>query len=183
MQSTALRIAARSLAAGSQRAVVKRSLATAATTHAEAAATATSSPARNVAPVPLSNIEASWAKLSEAEQAAVHEQLEAIQVKDWKELSIDEKKAAYYVAFGPHGPRAPTHKSGDTAKILLGVAALLGVSLTVNFAVRSSAPPPPKSMSTEWQEASNERAKEMKIDPISGISAEDYKGKGFVSSL
>ena len=53
-------------------------------------------------------------------------------------------------------------------------------------------------MTKEWQEASNERAKEMRINPISGmfscswvmgvmltvpsgISSEEYKGKGFVT--
>ena len=69
-------------------------MATAAATHAEAhGAAATASPARKAAPVSLSNVEAKWTKLSEEDQAAVHEQLEVIQQKDWKELSVDEKKA------------------------------------------------------------------------------------------
>ena len=47
----------------------------------------------SVTPVPLSNVEAQWEKLSPEEQVAVHQQLEQIQKKDWKELSLDEKKA------------------------------------------------------------------------------------------
>jgi len=63
------------------------------------------------------------------------------------------------------------------------------------------APPPPKTITKEWEEASNERAKELKINPISGpytfltfirffswsvtvllgISSEGYSGKGFVT--
>lgn len=43
--------------------------------------------------IPLSNVEAQWEKLSSDEQLTVHQQLEALQKKDWKELSIDEKKA------------------------------------------------------------------------------------------
>lgn len=39
------------------------------------------------------NIEASWKALSKEEQYAVFRQLEELQRKDWKELSIDEKKA------------------------------------------------------------------------------------------
>jgi cytochrome c oxidase subunit 4 len=42
--------------------------------------------------IPLSNVEAQWAKLTSEEKTTVHEQLEVLQQKDWKELSIDEKK-------------------------------------------------------------------------------------------
>jgi hypothetical protein len=31
-----------------------------------------------------------------------------------------------------------------------------------------TAPPPPKTITKEWEEASNERAKELKINPITG---------------
>jgi hypothetical protein len=70
------------------------------------------------------------------------------------------------------------------------------------------APAPPKTMTKEWQEASTEIAKEQKINPITGksfarmrsnvrhgsliprpcratstgISADGYAGKGFVSA-
>lgn len=54
------------------------------------AGTASSS---RIAPIPLSNIEAQWEKMSSEEQISVHQQLEVLQKKDWKELSIDEKKA------------------------------------------------------------------------------------------
>jgi len=46
-----------------------------------------------IAPIPLSNIEAQWELMSGEDKLSVHEQLEALQVKDWKELSLDEKKA------------------------------------------------------------------------------------------
>jgi hypothetical protein len=52
-----------------------------------------------VTPVSISNVEASWTKLSPDEKASVHQQLEAVQQKDWKELSIDEKKAGEYLYF------------------------------------------------------------------------------------
>jgi TRAP-type C4-dicarboxylate transport system substrate-binding protein len=44
----------------------------------------------------LANIEASWAKLPASEQHEVYQQLEAIQKRDWKELTTDEKKAGEY---------------------------------------------------------------------------------------
>lgn len=43
------------------------------------------------------NIEASWKSLSKEEQYGVFRQLEELQRKDWKELSIDEKKAGKYL--------------------------------------------------------------------------------------
>ena len=80
------------------RPAARRCLATATANHAEVASTSSSSSASpvtssRVAPVPLSNVEALWAKLSGDEKLAVHEQLEALQLKDWKTLSVDEKKA------------------------------------------------------------------------------------------
>lgn len=37
-------------------------------------------------------------------------------------------------------------------------------------------------MTKEWQEASNERGREQKQNPITGISSDGYKGKGHVQS-
>ncbi|OCH88817.1 cytochrome c oxidase subunit IV [Obba rivulosa] len=157
-----------------------RSIAAASPAHATAAApVAPHLPPEPI--IPLSNVEAQWERLSPDEQLAVHQQLEELQKKDWKTLSIDEKKAAYYVAFGPHGPRAPTHKPGDTVKLLLGTLAGIAVAGGVFAWFRSRAPPPPRSLTKEWEEASNELAREQKMNPISGISSEGYKGKGFVT--
>lgn len=61
-------------------------------------ATATSSPTSQVV-IPLSNVEAQWEKLTSDEQLTVQQQLEDLQKKDWKTLSIDEKKAGAYLRF------------------------------------------------------------------------------------
>jgi cytochrome c oxidase subunit 4 len=75
----------------------RRCLVTATANHAEVASSSSSSApsvtSSRDAPVPLSNVEALWAKLNRDEKLAVHEQLEALQLKDWKTLSMDEKKA------------------------------------------------------------------------------------------
>ncbi|KAF5378357.1 hypothetical protein D9615_008744 [Tricholomella constricta] len=146
--------------------------------HVAPAASSTS----KVAPIPLSNVEAQWAKLSSEEKLSVQEQLEEIQKKDWTTLSIDEKKAAYYVAFGPHGPRTPTSQPGDAVKVLFWTAALVAAGGALYATTRALAPPAPKTLTKEWEEASNERAREMKINPITGVSSEGYTGKGFVQS-
>ncbi|TDL27324.1 COX4, subunit IV of cytochrome c oxidase [Rickenella mellea] len=132
--------------------------------------------------IPLSNVEAQWEKLSTEEQVAVHQQLEQLQKKDWKELSIDEKKAAYYISFGPHGPRTPVSPPGQGYKILFALALGVGATGLLFEGLRTLAAPPPRTLTKEWQEASNDLAKERKLNPISGISSDDYKGKGFVTA-
>ncbi|KAN0076747.1 COX4, subunit IV of cytochrome c oxidase [Tylopilus felleus] len=149
-----------------------------------AAPSSTTSSSATSAPllVPLSNVEAQWEKLSVADRETVQRQLEEIQKKDWKSLSVDEKKAAYYVAFGPHGPRTPVSPPGEGLKVFLFTMGLVGVAGLITWAVRLRSPPPPKTLSREWQEASNERGREQKLDPITGIASEGYKGKGFVQN-
>jgi len=150
---------------------------------AAANASPISSPSSSTeAVIPLSNVEAQWEKLSTDEQLTVHQQLEEIQKKDWKTLSLTEKKAAYYVAFGPHGPRADLHPPGSVSKIIAATLVLVGAGGLLYGVSRQFGGEAPKSMSKEWQEASNERAIEMKLNPITGVSSEGYSGKGFVSS-
>ncbi|KAI0957893.1 hypothetical protein AcW1_006140 [Taiwanofungus camphoratus] len=148
---------------------------------ANPSATGTSAPSSSASVIPLSNVEAQWERLTPDEQLAVHQQLEEIQKKDWKTLSIDEKKAAYYVAFGPHGPRAPIDPPGAGVKTFLGVIAGIAAAGVIFASTRFFAAPPPKTISKEWEEASNQRAIEQKMNPISGITSEGYSGKGFVT--
>jgi cytochrome c oxidase subunit 4 len=68
---------------------IARSLSAAA--HTSTVTTTTSSAANAV--IPLSNVEAQWEKLTAEEQLTVHQQLEELQKRDWKTLSLDEKKA------------------------------------------------------------------------------------------
>lgn len=120
--------------------------------------------------------------MTEQEQSLVHRQLETLQAKDWRSLSLDEKRAAYYVSFGPHGARVPVTKAGEPSKVALAVVALLAVSSALWAVARSSANPPPKTLTKEWEQAATEKAREAKINPITGLSSEGYKGKGFVQS-
>lgn len=78
--------------------IVRRGLATAAA-HPPHAAAASSHVTAAASAIPLSNVEAQWATLNQAEQAAVHQQLEELQRKDWKTLSLSEKKAGTSIFF------------------------------------------------------------------------------------
>ncbi|KAJ8455385.1 hypothetical protein ONZ45_g18958 [Pleurotus djamor] len=150
-----------------------------ATASPTASAAAASAPRHSV--IPLGNVEAQWANMNQEDKSLVIEQLEQIQKKDWKELSIDEKKAAYYVAFGPHGPRAPINPPGTLLKVFLATMGLVGAAGVLTITIKQFATPPPKTITKEWEEASNERAIEQKMNPITGITSEGYSGKGFVT--
>jgi hypothetical protein len=65
--------------------------------------------------------------------------------------------AAYWIAFGPHGPRAETPK-GEGMRIVVQLMKYLAVSAALFYAVRLAANPPPRTMTKEWQEATNEYA-------------------------
>ena len=47
--------------------------------------------------IPLSNVEAQWEKMTADEQLTVHQQLEDLQKRDWRTLSLDEKKAGTHI--------------------------------------------------------------------------------------
>ncbi|KAI8874534.1 cytochrome c oxidase subunit IV [Backusella circina FSU 941] len=132
--------------------------------------------------VAVQNIETRWKTLSTAEQNTIAKQLEEAQKGDWKALSLEEKKAAYYIAFGPHGPREPLTKPGHTAKLLGGIAGVLGVSGALFYAIRVGGQETPHTINKEWEEATNEYLKSQNSNPISGISSEGYKGTGYVVS-
>ena len=184
-----------------------RSLSVAATTTARA----------NDAVIPLSNVEAQWEKLTADEQLTIHQQLEELQKRDWKTLSLDEKKAGTYIRlFLPlHGfdAGAGIPITNSTPMYMQPTTSLLdptdpGLISTLRAACQSSyclswpasspevpctsraehsvspdnarrgffpivltavpAAPPPQTMTKEWQEASNERARELNLDPITG---------------
>ncbi|KAL4399879.1 Cytochrome c oxidase subunit 5B, mitochondrial [Malassezia pachydermatis] len=128
----------------------------------------------------LPNIEAMWPKMAREEQYSVYKLLEEVQRKDWKELTVDEKKGAYFVSYGLHGPRRPTTPPGQSTKVFIGTLFAVALGVTGFYAVRSIAAPAPKSLTKEYQEQMNERAKETKQNPITGIASEGYKGKGHV---
>jgi Cytochrome c oxidase subunit IV len=68
---------------------------------------------------------------------------------------LANSSAAWWIAFGPHGPRAED-PPGEWTKILLYSALGVGISGVIFFGIHSFARPPPRTMTKEWQEATNE---------------------------
>ncbi|KKY37311.1 putative cytochrome c oxidase polypeptide 5 [Diaporthe ampelina] len=129
----------------------------------------------------LANIEKRWEGMPLQEQAELWMALRDRMKENWADLTLQEKKAAYWIAFGPHGPRAQP-PADENKKVILYVLAGLGASLTIFATMRMFAKPAPHTMTREWQEASNEYLKEQKADPFTGVASPDYKGQGQVQS-
>merc|ERR1712098_475144 len=129
----------------------------------------------------LADIEKRWESLPPQEQADLWMALRDRMKVDWHDLTMQEKKAAYWIAFGPHGPRREV-PPGEGFRIFRGIILLVGLSGAIFYTTRLFAGPPPKTMSKEWEERTNEFMKKNKMEPITGISSEGYKGTGQVQS-
>ncbi|KAK2746216.1 Cytochrome c oxidase subunit 5A [Myotisia sp. PD_48] len=129
----------------------------------------------------LAGIEKRWEAMPPQEQAELWMKLRDRMKVNWNEMTLQEKKAAYWIAFGPHGPRAETPK-GEGLRVVIQVLKYVLISAGVFYATRLLANPAPKTMTKEWQEATNEYALKEQLDPLTGISSEGYSGKGFVQS-
>ncbi|KAF9426602.1 Cytochrome c oxidase subunit 5A [Podila epigama] len=132
--------------------------------------------------VPLTNLEFRWKTLSAQEQGSLAKSLEKLQAGEWTKMTLEQKKAAYWVAFGPHGARTPLTGPNHTLKVIAGTAGVVSAGGALFLWIRSKGNEKPQTMTKEWQEASNEYARANKINPISGVSSENYKGTGFVSN-
>jgi len=129
----------------------------------------------------LAGIEKRWETMAPQEQANLWMQLRDRMKNDWNGLTLQERKAAYWIAFGPHGPRA-LPPPGEGLRVFWYTLAGVGVSLGLFMFIHSLANPAPESMTREWQEASNEYLKSQNSEPITGISSENYKGPGMIQS-
>lgn len=159
----------------------------------------------------LSGIEERWEEIHPQEQAEVWMNLRDRMKGNWKELSASERKAgetshhiypnflfpslseiqvsltlgfiAYWVSFGPHGPRT-LPPPGEWKKVLAYTLSAIGLTWILFLSRELGARPAPKTMTPEWQAKTNERLQAQRTEPITGISSEhpDRKGKGMVQS-
>ncbi|KAK6525503.1 Cytochrome c oxidase subunit 5A [Orbilia ellipsospora] len=130
----------------------------------------------------LVDIEKRWENMPPQEQAELWMALRDRMRGSWADLTMQEKKASYWIAFGPHGPRRGD-PPGENWSVFTGSVAVIFIVGIVFFGGHAlTAGKPPKTMTKEWQEMSNEYLKEQKSEPITGISSEGYKGPGMVQS-
>jgi len=150
-----------------------------------AAATANASDAPMITPgTPIStptliDIDKRWLDLTAQQQLDIFKALHEREKEPWYTMTTEERKALYYINFGPHGPRAEKVKDGW--QIVGGLVTCIVVSFGLFWILRQYiTPPPPRTMTREWQEATNRRLKELGIEPISGPASEGYKGQGVI---
>ncbi|KAK5111749.1 Cytochrome c oxidase polypeptide 5, mitochondrial [Meristemomyces frigidus] len=137
----------------------------------------------------LANIEKRWEGMAPQEQADLWMALRDRMKGDWNELTLHEKKAAYWIAFGPHGPRA-LPPPGEGWKVFAYTMYGIGAAGVLFGMVKYFSRGPPRTMTPEYQKATDEYLKfakekeaENRIEPITGISSDktNYPGsKTFV---
>ena len=84
--------------------------------------------------------------MSPDEQASIQSQLAKRQEGPWTELTPEEKRAAYFVAFGEHGPRANVHPKGFYSKVMVGTVAGIAAGSALFYLIRMGGKEPPRTM-------------------------------------
>ncbi|KAI1076537.1 cytochrome c oxidase subunit IV [Whalleya microplaca] len=169
-----MRTPATSLLRAGVRASSMRSMTTTIVPRAAASTHAISNPT-------LANIEKRWEGMPPTEQAELWMALRDRMKENWAELTFNEKRAAYWIAFGPHGPRAQSPPD-EGKKVALYTAIGILSSLAIFATIRAFGGAPPSTMTREYQEASNEFLKNQRAEPLTGIGSEGYSGKGMIQS-
>src|ERR1700743_2401868 len=72
---------------------------------------------------------------------------------------------AWWIAFGPHGPRA-TDPPGEWTRVWIYTAAGVAISAAVFWGIHAMARPEPRNMTKRWQEATNEYLKVSRSLPL-----------------
>ncbi|CAN6658672.1 cytochrome c oxidase subunit 5A, mitochondrial [Trichomonascus vanleenenianus] len=126
----------------------------------------------------LMNLEVRWEGMSQEERDDIVAQLAERQKGSWKDLTVAEKRAAWYISYGPWGPRRPIHAPGSGKKIALGIVGIIIAAAGVFGFARLVSAGMPHTMSKEWQEASNEILKENKANPFSGYDQVQSPSRG-----
>lgn len=89
-----------------------------------------------------------------------------------KRKANQNASTAYWIAFGPHGPRA-LPPPDEPKKVITGVLVGVFASLVIFSASRMFAKPAPHTMNKEWQEEANEYLK-VRLIPCSIISESSF---------
>ena len=122
-----------------------------------------------ITPAAISNLQGRWEKLPESDKQHLIDALADKQKLPWNQLSLEEKKAAWYISFGSWGPRKPMETPEETAKIYKGIA--IGFFFTVAlFLTYYSQRNIPKTMNKEWQENEDEYLASKNANPFSTYS-------------
>lgn len=131
----------------------------------------------------LTQLEARWSKIPQAEQGAISDVVTELQKGDWKKMSLEQKRAgkinclnlAYYIAYGAYGPRGPRDPTLQY-RVFGWVAGLFGLSYVLwiksdDCKFRSKliiVRPKLVTHTAEWKAAEAQMMIEQKQNPHSG---------------
>ncbi|KAJ3260785.1 hypothetical protein HK103_007348 [Boothiomyces macroporosus] len=121
----------------------------------------------------LTALETRWSKLPEAEKGAIADSLAEVQKGDWKKMTLEQKRAAYYIAYGSFGNRAP-HDPTLPKRVAAWLAFFLGVGTFLWFQ-SSRLLPNLRTQTPEWKAATEALSIEQKQNPFSGPYAKELK--------
>ncbi|KAI4168064.1 MAG: hypothetical protein LQ348_007568 [Seirophora lacunosa] len=106
----------------------------------------------------LAGIEKRWEEMPPQEQADLWMALRDRMKTDWHEMTLQEKKAAYWIAFGPYGPRA-LPPPGQNKEVFWYTVLGVGIAAVLFAISRQLARPAPKTMNAQYQAMTNEYLK------------------------
>lgn len=123
----------------------------------------------SITPAAISNLQGRWEKLPESDKQNLIDALAEKQKLPWNQLSLEEKKAAWYISFGTWGPRKPMETPEESAKIYKGIIVgfLFSATLFIGYYSQRNVP---KTMNKEWQEQSDEYLASKNANPFSRYS-------------
>ena len=116
---------------------------------------------------PLKNVEAWDAILSKNDE---------LQAGDWRNMSLEEKKAAHYLAWGPLPETNYEYRKaiGIRTLLTLGAAFAIYYSLFTYFRSKKDLP----TLTPEWREAMKDRMIHERMNPYTGTSAHLFTKDG-----
>ncbi|KAJ3058761.1 Cytochrome c oxidase subunit 5A [Podochytrium sp. JEL0797] len=121
----------------------------------------------------IAQIETRWGKLPEAEQGAIADRLAVAEKGDWKQMSNEEKRAAYYIAYGDHGAR--NQRDPNLTKAVMAWSSVFVVLAVGMYSWWETQKPVLRTMTPEWKAAEDARAIELKQNPFQGAYAAERK--------
>lgn len=124
---------------------------------------------------PLTAIETRWGKLPEAEQGAIADMVKQAEAGDWKLMTMEQKRAAYIIAYGPFGARNPMDPALKYA-VTGWVGGFFGLAV-VMWTLWEKQKPVVPTMNKEWKDAENQISKENRTNPYSGPTNAVYSKK------
>ncbi|TPX50527.1 hypothetical protein SeMB42_g00679 [Synchytrium endobioticum] len=131
---------------------------------------------RNASASALAELETRWVKLPECEQGVIADTLAAVQRGDWKKMTLEEKRAAYFIAYGSYGARTPLDPTTNV-RVWGTVAIFLALSYAAwSYSVKFR--PALRTQTPEWEEATKQKAIEARQNPFSGTYAKYRKEQG-----